>query len=590
MESEINSTPQNTGPKKRRRSVSSSKSEQQETDVRTVQSQMKLDDPAIIDLTLRETELPPQGQVVIDLTLSEQESSEAEFQNIDDTSVHLLDNQFSMGDILSRIRQSSKLSKSRDHDQQSRQACGTTSKLDNNTTSPIKRQKPDEEEEENQNERESSVDDMESLRQWEWTRFGSQHVFGRSRCPGVDFTVMSYNVLSQNLLLDNMYLYYYSEEKYLEWDHRKRELLREITEQMPDILCLQEVNQDHYKTFFTPELNKLGYEGEYQKRTGSEKCDGCATFYNRQKFTVQKCTHLCYRREYGILDRDNVALLVKLRPITNGKILSDLCVANTHLLFNPRRGDVKLAQIILLLAELNKMTLTQTNSDQESHSPIILCGDFNLEPQSDLFKLLVQGFLNYEDLLIRTLSGQKGGRRGRDNYLTKGFFPSELNISEQCVYVSDQQVNTPSTQQNSNSASLDGSQTPEQKANFGTSTSEEVQSEGSNQEYSGYLWHPFDFVSTYRHTIQRLRNSQREVTTYHGADSAIVDFIFYNVDHRDIEIQGDKVIPRNIQEGRLKLLGRWGLMSKMELEDIGSFPCRHHPSDHLPLLTRFLLC
>ncbi len=33
------------------------------------------------------------------------------------------------------------------------------------------------------------------------------------------------------------------------------------------------------------------------------------------------------------------------------------CVANTHLLFNPKAGEVKLAQLSYLLAELHKLAL-----------------------------------------------------------------------------------------------------------------------------------------------------------------------------------------------------------------------------------------
>ena len=33
-----------------------------------------------------------------------------------------------------------------------------------------------------------------------------------------------------------------------------------------------------------------------------------------------------------------------------------LCVATTHLLFNPKRGDIKLAQLAVLLAELDRFT------------------------------------------------------------------------------------------------------------------------------------------------------------------------------------------------------------------------------------------
>ena len=59
-----------------------------------------------------------------------------------------------------------------------------------------------------------------------------------------------------------------------------------------------------------------------------------------------------------VLDRDNVGLILKLRPKTNlasggtGEDCEQTClvVANTHLLYNPNRHDIKLAQTVLLLS------------------------------------------------------------------------------------------------------------------------------------------------------------------------------------------------------------------------------------------------
>ena len=56
-----------------------------------------------------------------------------------------------------------------------------------------------------------------------------------------------------------------------------------------------------------------------------------------------------FQPEVETLDRDNVAILAKFRPRKRASF-SKFCVATTHLLFNPRRHDVKLAQVALLLA------------------------------------------------------------------------------------------------------------------------------------------------------------------------------------------------------------------------------------------------
>lgn len=44
-------------------------------------------------------------------------------------------------------------------------------------------------------------------------------------------------------------------------------LLRHIITLNAEIVCLQEVQADHYDSFFLPELSKAGYEGIYKRKT-----------------------------------------------------------------------------------------------------------------------------------------------------------------------------------------------------------------------------------------------------------------------------------------------------------------------------------
>jgi len=50
-----------------------------------------------------------------------------------------------------------------------------------------------------------------------------------------DFTVMSYNILSQDLLQDNAYLYRHCDPGVLSWDHRLPNLLAEIQQHNADV-------------------------------------------------------------------------------------------------------------------------------------------------------------------------------------------------------------------------------------------------------------------------------------------------------------------------------------------------------------------
>lgn len=308
-----------------------------------------------------------------------------------------------------------------------------------------------------------------------------------------------------------------------------------------------------------------GYQGVYVKRTG-DKLDGCATFYKTEKFTLEESVPIEYfKSNCSLLDRDNVGLIVKLRPNKHPYLPEDsLCIANTHLLFNPRRGDVKLAQVMCLLAEVDKVSKTS----EDARCQVLVCGDFNATPLSDLFKFIIHGYLKYEGLMTRLISGQSEGQfRGSNRCLSKNFFPSCHKISDQCRHIKPYEKCKNSLRQED----LNHHNCP------------------SISQSSGRLWHHLNLVSTYRHTIERLGHREGEVTTQHSADRCIVDYIFYGVSNRDVHTRRSKHISTNVQEGKLKLLGRWGLMSAREIRELGDLPNHYHPSDHLPLVVKMLL-
>ena len=73
------------------------------------------------------------------------------------------------------------------------------------------------------------------------------------------------------------------------WEDRFPRLMSEILHYDPDILCLQEVQHDHFESFFNESLKKEGYDGIYKKRTGDKK-DGCAIFFKTLKVIL---AYLC---------------------------------------------------------------------------------------------------------------------------------------------------------------------------------------------------------------------------------------------------------------------------------------------------------
>ena len=271
--------------------------------------------------------------------------------------------------------------------------------------------------------------------------------------------VVSYNILADKLLYENLYLYTNSDVEHapfwFNWEYRKHLLLQQIvgpeyvttvadipslykflyfnTEQLlkPDLIAFQEL--DHFDEILG-DLAPFGYQGIFKKRTG-DKHDGCAIFYKTDKLTLIDSHSVDYNRSTGdacgllstrfddttelftklrsiylkqnfaenhpihtgeatsssFLDKDNIGLIALFQQKTGSK--KHLVFANTHLLYNPKREDIKLQQIDLLLHETKAFT--------DKHSLIdpamIFAGDFNSDPYTDVYKFMLKQELKYGD-------------------------------------------------------------------------------------------------------------------------------------------------------------------------------------------------
>ncbi|KAJ7393706.1 Protein angel 1 [Desmophyllum pertusum] len=70
-----------------------------------------------------------------------------------------------------------------------------------------------------------------------------------------------------------------------------------------------------------------------------------------------------------------------------------LCVSNTHLLFNKKRGDIKLAQLACLFAEIEELArISSPGKTDPCYHPIICCGDFNSTPFSPIYDFVSARF------------------------------------------------------------------------------------------------------------------------------------------------------------------------------------------------------
>lgn len=233
---------------------------------------------------------------------------------------------------------------------------------------------------------------------------------GRISSSGT-FTVLSYNILSDVYATNDLYSYCPSWA--LSWPYRRQNLLREIVGYRADIVCLQEVQSDHYEEFFAPELDKHGYVGLYKRKTNevysgnTNTIDGCATFFRRDRFSHVKKYEVEFNKAaqswtdsqlpsaqkktaLNRLFKDNVALIVVLEAKFSNQGADNpgkrqlLCVANTHVNVHHELKDVKLWQVHTLLKGLEKIAAS-------ADIPMLVCGDFNSVPGSAPHALLAMG-------------------------------------------------------------------------------------------------------------------------------------------------------------------------------------------------------
>ena len=103
-----------------------------------------------------------------------------------------------------------------------------------------------------------------------------------------EFSVLSYNILADNLMLahPNLYTECHKEKGVLDWNYRWEGIKREIiNSKCPDIICLQEVqfqNPDHATSHIIPFLSSIGYRSVVKPKSGT-KDDGCLIAFSRER-------------------------------------------------------------------------------------------------------------------------------------------------------------------------------------------------------------------------------------------------------------------------------------------------------------------
>jgi protein angel len=227
--------------------------------------------------------------------------------------------------------------------------------------------------------------------------------------------------------------------------------------------------------------------------------------------------------------RDNCGLIALFQPLIPHATSDDLfCVATTHLLFSPKRGDIKLAQVQYFLAEIDR--LATKNMDTNSYYPIILCGDFNAHPQSPLIQFILNQYIKYDTYHCIEISGQQPNNRFSYPLPSNELLPPSFVTSDCRLAIPNSNLPFPKS--------------------------------------PAILTHNKQFTSVYD------LNDLSDVTVNAGGESNFVDYIFYTQQDNDPD--------------RLNLLSRFDLYKQDHMIDI-HLPNHQFPSDHFLLSAKFAL-
>lgn len=190
----------------------------------------------------------------------------------------------------------------------------------------------------------------------------------------------------------------YASVSVTKWTRRRDRLLEELRGMSADIFCLQEISAKALRETFIPNLKHVGLEcfgfapsKQADKVRGKfgHKHVGCAIFGRAEKFNIisSKRVHL---RDFGPLEgcrshRFHVDFTAKWNSMAMLMVqLKDtnqiLCIANTHIFWNPARADIKAMQTAAVMDAINKFYIELGFTKNQPQPPLVLCGDFNTVP------------------------------------------------------------------------------------------------------------------------------------------------------------------------------------------------------------------
>ena len=237
-----------------------------------------------------------------------------------------------------------------------------------------------------------------------------------------DYRIMTYNVLADAYAHTWKTMFPYFDDALAKAERRLQLVLEDILRSKADVVALQEVDKKYYDTLFVPVLAANGYIATGWVGKSGQTMEGCAMFFASSKFESierEEAIKLTEIEDKGlrrwIADDNNTELAMVLKKITSIAQLvrvksrvsgESFCIGNTHLFFHPGAMHVR----VLQAHEFTTQATMFADGD-----PLVLCGDFNGEPEDGVIRYLSKGEISASDEdWVRGSLFRWGGTSSRD--------------------------------------------------------------------------------------------------------------------------------------------------------------------------------
>lgn len=233
--------------------------------------------------------------------------------------------------------------------------------------------------------------------------------------------IMTYNLLAQALIRRTLFP---NNGDILKWQKRSKVLIQEMKDYECDIMCLQEVDFIQYKSFWRPELEKLGYQTKFNR--GADKNHGVSIFFKQSLFNAIDTCLIDFDKERSgnITPRTvtkNAGLILALSIKSNSA--KAVLIGTAHLFWHPFGTYERTRQTYVMLSKCKefekRVKILHPDIKQFWN---FFAGDFNSQPYDSPYLSICQKPITYDDRCKRVIScstsyqysNKREGRSGED--------------------------------------------------------------------------------------------------------------------------------------------------------------------------------